>query len=155
MLTKDGPKVVEYNSRFGDPEAQVVLPLLETDIVDIMEAIWDERLDQMEINWSKRSCACVVMASGGYPEKYETGKPISGVNSDGQAVAAAGSAFVYHAGTKYDENRYFTSGGRVLGVTATGEDLKTALDRAYSAAGTISFEDAHIRKDIGRKALGK
>ena len=155
MLTKDGPKVVEYNSRFGDPEAQVVLPLLETDLVDIMEAIWDERLDQLEINWSKKSCACVVMASGGYPEKYETGKPISGLNSDGQAVAAAGSAFVYHAGTTYDESRYLTSGGRVLGVTATGEDIKAALDRAYSAVGTISFENAHFRKDIGHKAIDK
>ena len=155
MLTKDGPKVVEYNSRFGDPEAQVVLPLLETDIVDIMEAIWDERLDQIEINWSGNSCACVVMASGGYPEKYETGKAINGVNSDGQAVAAAGSAFVYHAGTVYDESRYLTSGGRVLGVTATGEDLKAALDKAYSAVGTISFDNAHYRKDIGQKALEK
>lgn len=155
MLTKDGPKVVEYNSRFGDPEAQVVLPLLETDMIDIMEAIWDERLDQIEINWSKKSCACVVMASGGYPEKYETDKVISGLNSDGQAVAAAASAFVYHAGTKYDESRYFTSGGRVLGVTATGDDLKSALGKAYSAVGTISFENAHYRKDIGHKALDK
>ena len=155
MLTKDGPKVVEYNSRFGDPEAQVVLPLLDTDLVDIMEAIWEEKLDQIDIEWSKSSCACVVMASGGYPEKYETGKEIKGLNSDGQAVAAADSAYVYHAGTKVDGGKYYTAGGRVLGVTAMGGDLKSALAKAYSAVKTISFEKAHYRTDIGHKALGK
>lgn len=151
MLTKNGAKVVEYNSRFGDPEAQVVLPLLETDLVDIMEAIWDERLDALDIKWSGSSCACVVMASGGYPEKYETGKEISGLNSDGQTVGA----YVYHAGTKLDNGKYLTAGGRVLGVTAVGEDLKAALGKAYAAVGAISFEKAHYRKDIGHKALGK
>lgn len=153
MLTKDGAKVVEYNSRFGDPEAQVVLPLLDTDLVDIMEAIWEEKLDTLDIKWSCSSCACVVMASGGYPEKYETGKEISGLNSDGQAVAAEDSAYVYHAGTKLDGGRYLTAGGRVLGVTAIGEDLQAALDKAYAAVGTISFEKAHYRKDIGAKAI--
>lgn len=151
MLTKDGAKVVEYNSRFGDPEAQVVLPLLDTDLVDIMEAIWEERLDTLDIKWSSSSCACVVMASGGYPEKYETGKEISGLNSDGQT--AADSAYVYHAGTKLDNGKYLTAGGRVLGVTAVGEDLKAALGKAYAAVGTISFEKAHYRKDIGAKAI--
>ncbi len=153
MLTKDGAKVVEYNSRFGDPEAQVVLPLLDTDLVDIMEAIREERLDSLDIKWSKNSCACVVMASGGYPEKYETGKEISGLNSDGQAVNAANSAYVYHAGTKLDNGKFYTAGGRVLGVTSVDEDLRTALDKAYEAVGTISFEKAHYRKDIGAKAL--
>lgn len=155
MLTKDGAKVVEYNSRFGDPEAQVVLPLLDTDLVDIMEAIREEKLDALDIKWGEGSCACVVMASGGYPEKYETGKEINGLNSDGQAVAAADSAYVYHAGTSLDGGKYFTAGGRVLGVTAIGEDLTAALDKAYAAVGTISFDKAHCRKDIGRKALGK
>lgn len=149
MLTNNGAKVVEYNSRFGDPEAQVVLPLLETDLVDIMEAVWEERLDTLDIKWSGNSCACVVMASGGYPEKYDTGKEISGLNSDGQTDGA----YVYHAGTKLDNGRYLTAGGRVLGVTAVGEDLKTALDKAYKAVDTISFEKAHYRKDIGRKAI--
>lgn len=155
MLTKDGARVVEYNSRFGDPEAQVVLPLLDTDLVDIMEAIWEEKLDTLDIKWSNNSCACVVMASGGYPEKYETGKEISGLNSDGQAVAAADSAYVYHAGTKLDGGKYLTAGGRVLGVAALGENLQAALNKAYAAADTISFEKAHYRKDIGHKALGK
>lgn len=155
MLTKDGARVVEYNSRFGDPEAQVVLPLLDTDLVDIMEAIWEEKLDTLDVKWSNNSCACVVMASGGYPEKYETGKEISGLNSDGQAVAAADSAYVYHAGTKLDGGKYLTAGGRVLGVAALGENLQAALNKAYAAADTISFEKAHYRKDIGHKALGK
>lgn len=152
MLTKDGAKVVEYNSRFGDPEAQVVLPLLDTDLVDIMEAIWEERLDTLDIKWKGGACACVVMASGGYPEKYETGKEISGLNSDGQT---SDGAYIYHAGTKAEGGRFFTAGGRVLGVTASGDDLRTALDKAYKAVGGISFEKAHYRKDIGHKALGK
>ncbi len=152
MLTKDGAKVVEYNSRFGDPEAQVVLPLLETDFVDIMDAVWEERLDSLDIRWSKGACACVVMASGGYPEKYETGKEISGLDTNGQA---SGDVYVYHAGTKTENGRFFTAGGRVLGVTAVGNDLRTALDKAYKAVGTISFEKAHYRRDIGHKALGE
>ena len=149
MLTPDGAKVVEYNCRFGDPETQVVLPLLETDLVDIMEAVWEERLDQLEIKWSRKSCACVVMASGGYPEKYETGKPISGLDDKGQCS----SAYVYHAGTKLENGKYLTAGGRVLGITSTADTLKDALAKSYSAAGSISFEKAHYRKDIGAKAL--
>lgn len=151
MLTPDGAKVVEYNSRFGDPEAQVVLPLLDTDLADIMDAIWDESLDKLDIKWKNGACACVVMASGGYPEKYETGKEIKGLDADGQTDGA----YVYHAGTKLADGKYLTAGGRVLGVTALGDDLKTALDKAYKAVGAISFEKAHYRKDIGRKALGK
>lgn len=151
MLTPDGAKVVEYNSRFGDPEAQVVLPLLDTDLADIMDAIWDESLDKLDIKWKNGACACVVMASGGYPEKYETGKEIKGLDADGQTDGA----YVYHAGTKLADGKYLTAGGRVLGVTALGDDLKTALDKAYKAVGAISFEKAHYRKDIGRKALDK
>ena len=149
MLTPDGAKVVEYNCRFGDPETQVVLPLLETDLVDIMEAIWEERLDALDIKWSDDACACVVIASGGYPEKYETGKPISGLDENGQCSGA----YVYHAGTKLENGQYLTAGGRVLGVTTTTKDLKTALDNAYKAVEGISFEKAHFRKDIGAKAL--
>lgn len=151
MLTKDGAKVVEYNSRFGDPEAQVVLPLLETDLADIMEAIWEERLDALDIKWSGKSCACVVMASGGYPEKYETGKEISGLDEKGQSPLA----YVFHAGTKLVDGKYLTAGGRVLGVTSAGSDLRSALGAAYRAVESISFEKAHYRTDIGRKALIK
>ncbi|MGN0680321.1 MAG: phosphoribosylamine--glycine ligase [Oscillospiraceae bacterium] len=149
MLTKNGPKVVEYNARFGDPETQVVLPLLETDFVDIIEAIYEEKLDSLDIKWSDKACACVVMASGGYPEKYETGKPISGLDENGQTDGA----YVYHAGTKLDGGTFLTAGGRVLGVTATGDNLKSALDSAYKAVEKISFDKAHYRKDIGKKAL--
>lgn len=149
MLTKNGAKVVEYNCRFGDPETQVVLPLLETDLVDIMEAISEERLGDLDIKWSDKSCACVVMASGGYPEKYETGKPISGLDEKGQTDGA----YVYHAGTKLADGQYLTAGGRVLGVTATGGGLKDALYKAYKAVEGISFEKAHYRRDIGKKAL--
>ena len=149
MLTPNGAKVVEYNCRFGDPETQVVLPLLETDLVDIMEAGWEEKLDQLDIKWSDKSCACVVIASGGYPEKYETGKEISGLDEKGQSPLA----YVYHAGTKLENGKYYTAGGRVLGVTATGADLREALDKAYKAVDAITFEKAHHRNDIGQRAL--
>lgn len=149
MLTPNGAKVVEYNCRFGDPETQVVLPLLETDLVDIMEAVREEKLDQLDIKWSDKSCACVVIASGGYPEKYETGKEISGLDEKGQSPLA----YVYHAGTKLENGKYYTAGGRVLGVTATGADLREALDKAYKAVDAITFEKAHHRNDIGQRAL--
>ena len=149
MLTPNGAKVIEYNCRFGDPETQVVLPLLETDIMDIIEAVWEEKLDTLDIKWSDKSCACVVMASGGYPEKYETGKVISGLDENGQCEGA----FVYHAGTKLEDGKFLTAGGRVLGITAYGDTLKEALDTAYKAVDTISFEKAHYRHDIGKKAL--
>ena len=152
MLTPNGPKVVEYNCRFGDPETQVVLPLLETDLVDIMEAIWEERLDALDIKWSGKSCACVVMASGGYPEKYETGKPISGLDEKGQ-LSDTTDTYIYHAGTKIENGKYLTAGGRVLGVTSTADTLKEALDKSYKAVEGISFEKAHYRRDIGAKAL--
>ncbi len=149
MVVGGEPYVIEYNCRFGDPETQVVLPLLETDIMDIIEAVWEEKLDELDIKWSDQACACVVMASGGYPEKYETGKEISGLDENGQCP----DVFVYHAGTKLDGGRFYTAGGRVLGVTATGSDLKSALDSAYKAVKGISFEKAHYRTDIGKKAL--
>ncbi len=150
MLTPKGARVIEYNCRFGDPETQVVLPLLETDFADIIEAIYEEKLDTLEIKWSDKSCACVVMASGGYPQSYPTGIEISGLDKGGQCSA---DAYVYHAGTKLDGDRFLTAGGRVLGVTATADTLKGALDKAYAAVDTIKFENAHFRKDIGRRAL--
>lgn len=149
MVTPNGVKVIEYNCRFGDPETQVVLPVLDTDIVDIMEAIYDEKLDEIDIKWKDEACACVVMASGGYPKKYATGLEISGLDNSGQVE----NAFVYHAGTKFEDGKFLTAGGRVLGVTATGKNLEKALEKAYEAVGKINFENAHYRKDIGKKAL--
>lgn len=149
MLTPKGPKVIEYNCRFGDPETQVVLPLLETDLLDIILAVWNGTLDQLEIQWKNGCAACVVMASGGYPKKYAAGLPISGLDANGQID----SCFVYHAGTKLDGEQILTSGGRVLGVTATAATLSEALEVAYAGVKTISFQDAHYRKDIGQRAL--
>ncbi len=147
MLTKDGPKVIEYNSRFGDPETQVVLPRLKTDFVDVLMAVIEERLEEQPVEWSDDACACVVMASGGYPGKYEKGIPIYGLNEDGQVEGAT----VYHAGTLFENDHFVTNGGRVLGVTALGSNLETALQKAYQAVDTISWKDVHFRKDIGRR----
>jgi len=149
MLTPDGPKVIEYNCRFGDPETQVVLPLLDTDLYDIFEAIYDERLSELDIKWKDESCACVILASGGYPKSYEKGKEISGLDDKGQAEGV----FVYHAGTKLSDGVFTTNGGRVLGVTATGKDLETALSNDYKGAKKISFDKVHYRNDIGKRAL--
>ena len=146
MITKDGPKVIEYNCRFGDPETQVVLPLLKTDLLTIFEAVHDERLAEIPVEFSDESAACVIMASGGYPQKYQTGYEISGLDSMGQAQGVT----VYHAGTKLENGRFLTSGGRVLGVTATGKDREEALRKSYAAVAKISFQDAHYRKDIGK-----
>ncbi len=149
MLTPDGPKVIEYNCRFGDPETQVVLPLLDTDLYDIFDAIYDERLSELDIRWKDESCACVILASGGYPKSYEKGKEISGLDDKGQADGV----FVYHAGTKLSDGVFTTNGGRVLGVTATGKDLETALANAYNGAKKITFDKVHYRNDIGKRAL--
>ena len=150
MLTPNGPKVIEYNCRFGDPETQVVLPMLETDLLDIMEAVENQKLGDLPIQWKKGACACVILASGGYPGKYETGKEITGLNEKGQCENAA----VYHAGTKLDESgKFLTAGGRVLGITASGQTLQSALDAAYQAAEQVSFENVHYRRDIGKRAL--
>ena len=149
MLTPNGPKVIEYNCRFGDPETQVVLPLLEGDLLEIFEACRDERLSDVAFTFSDKAAACVMLASGGYPVKYESGKEIEGLNAKGQSDKAV----IYHSGTKFSDGKYYTAGGRVLGVSATGKDLMQALGRAYAAAETISFEAMHYRKDIGKRAL--
>ncbi|MGN0441888.1 MAG: phosphoribosylamine--glycine ligase [Acutalibacteraceae bacterium] len=146
MMTPKGPKVIEYNARFGDPEAQVVLPRLKTDILDIIDAVIDEKLDEIDIEWSDDCSACVVMASGGYPESYKKGIEMFGMDDNGQVEGAT----VYHAGTKYSDGKFYTNGGRVLGVTATGKTLDEALEKAYAAVEKISFDGAHYRHDIGR-----
>ncbi len=149
MLTPKGPKVIEYNCRFGDPETQVVLPMLKTDLVDIMEAIYEHKLGDINVEWSEGSCACVIMASGGYPLSYPKGIEINGLDDKGQAEGVQ----VFHAGTKLADGKFLTSGGRVLGVTAKGLTLKAALEKAYAGVDKISFEGAHFRKDIGQRAL--
>ena len=144
MLTPNGPKVVEYNARFGDPECQVVLSLLESDLMDILEACVNGTLDRVDIRWKQGAGCVLVLASGGYPLDYEKGYPISGLEEAGK------SAVVFHAGTKAGEDGVFlTNGGRVLGVTATADDLEGAIQGAYSAAKHISFTDMHFRNDIG------
>lgn len=147
MLTADGPKVIEYNARFGDPETQVVLPRLKTPLCDIVDAVIDENLSDLDIQWSDEACACVVMASGGYPGSYPKGIEINGLDSDGQVEGAC----VFHAGTALENGVFKTAGGRVLGVTALGSDLKEALKKAYAAVEKITFEGAHYRTDIGNK----
>ena len=148
MLTPKGPKVIEYNCRFGDPETQVVLPRLKTDIMDIFEAINNETLSDLDIEWDDRACTCVIMASGGYPKSYPKGIEINGL-TDGQLDGVT----VYHAGTKRDGDKLVTSGGRVLGVTALGETIEDALAKSYAGVEKIKFDGAHYRKDIGQKAL--
>lgn len=148
MLTPKGPKVIEYNCRFGDPETQVVLPRLKTDIMDIFEAINNETLADLHIEWDDRACTCVIMASGGYPKSYPKGIEINGL-TDGQLDGVT----VYHAGTKRDGDKLVTSGGRVLGVTALGETIEDALAKSYAGVEKIKFDGAHYRKDIGQKAL--
>ncbi len=146
MITPEGPRVIEYNARFGDPEAQVVLPRLKTDLVDIIQAVIDERLSQLSIEWSDEATACVVMASGGYPLAYKKGLEITGLDENGQLEGVE----VFHAGTKLENGKFYTNGGRVLGITASGKTLDEALKKAYAAVEKISFEGAHYRKDIGR-----
>ncbi len=147
MLTKDGPKVIEYNCRFGDPETQAVLPLLKSDLLTIMLATTNGTLDQVECEFDTGASCCVILASGGYPEAYQTGRAILGLD------AAEETAQVYHAGTALKGGRTVTAGGRVLGVTALSQDLATAIAKAYEAADKITFEGMHMRRDIGQKAL--
>lgn len=145
MLTPDGPKVVEYNARFGDPECQAVLSLLDSDLMDIFLACRNGTLDQVDVRWKDGASCCLVLASGGYPGSYGKGYPITGLEEAGQ------SAVVFHAGTRLGENgSVLTSGGRVLGVTATGPELNAAIDGAYAAASHIHFQDMFFRSDIGR-----
>jgi len=147
MLTKNGPRVLEFNCRFGDPEAQVLLPRLKTDIVDLLEASIDGRLQYQNPDWDSRAAVCVVMASGGYPGSYETGKSISGLD---QAEKELGVT-VFHAGTQRDGGKVVTAGGRVLGVTAMGATLSDARKTAYEAVAKIQFEGSYFRHDIGAK----
>jgi phosphoribosylamine--glycine ligase len=142
MITNNGPKVLEFNARFGDPEAQVTLPLLETDLVDIMLAVIDNRLEEIDIEWSEDACVGVVMASGGYPGSYKTGFPISGLNDLNQDI------LVFHAGTKLESGQALTNGGRVLTVVATGKTLAEAREKVYNNIPRIHFEGCHYRKDI-------
>ncbi len=147
MLTPEGPRVIEYNCRFGDPETQVVLPLLKTDLLTILQAVENETLADLPVEWAEGSAACVILASGGYPGHYETGKPIS------FPEALAENVTCYHAGDKLEGGRLVTSGGRVLGVTAAAPTLRQALQDAYAAAEGISFEGKYLRHDIGQRAL--
>lgn len=146
MITPKGPKVIEYNCRFGDPETQVVLPLLKSDLLEIMMAVQAGRLSEVPVEFSDETAACVVMASGGYPVKYQSGYEITGLDEKGQAEGVT----VYHAGTKLVDGKFITAGGRVLGVTATGKTLDEALSRAYAGVEKIHFTDVHYRHDIGR-----
>lgn len=146
MLTESGPRVVEYNARFGDPETQAVLPLLKTDLAEIMLAIVGGRLKDIQVEWEDMASCCVVLASGGYPGKYEAGYPISGTE-DAESLGAV----VFHAGTRLEEDGLVTAGGRVLGVTATAATLDEAIKNSYAAADCISFKDLYKRSDIGVK----
>ena len=147
MLTEDGPKVLEYNARFGDPETQVVLPRMENDIVELFEACIDGTLDKVELKFKDNAAVCVVLASDGYPLKYEKGKVISGL----ERFEKEDGYFCFHAGTKFDEaGNIITNGGRVLGVTAIGDDLKTARANAYKATEWVEFENKYMRHDIGK-----
>ena len=148
MITPQGPKVIEYNCRFGDPETQVVLPLLKTDLLTVMQAVENETLADLEVEWSDGAAACVILASGGYPSHYEKGKVMS------FPASTPANVTIYHAGDKLDgEGRLITSGGRVLGITAMAPTLKEALADAYAAAETVNFDGKYMRHDIGRRAL--
>lgn len=149
MLTKDGPKVIEYNARFGDPEAQVVLPMLKTPLIDLVLAVIDENLEKIKIENYDGAAACVMIASGGYPVEYKKGYEISGLDDKGQ-VKDSEDIFIYHSGTKKENGKYLTNGGRVLGVVSKAKDLNTALDKVYKAIENVSFDKMHYRKDIGR-----
>ena len=146
MLTENGPKTIEYNCRFGDPETQVVLPRLKTDLVDIFEACVDGTLDKVNVEWEDNAAACVILASGGYPQSYAKGYEISGCEN----VNAEKDLYVYHAGTKKENGKYLTNGGRVLGVTGTAKTLDEAIKTAYRGVEMIKFKDMHYRKDIGK-----
>ena len=147
MVTKNGPKVIEYNCRFGDPETQVVLPLLKTDLLTVMQAVTEERLSEINVEFSDECACCVIMASAGYPEAYGKGYEIT--------IPDSLKDNVYVAGAAEKDGRLVTSGGRVLGCTATSKDLKAAIDSAYGIVESIHFENAYYRKDIGARALAK
>ena len=148
MITEDGPKLIEYNCRFGDPETQAVLPLLETDLVDLMNAVIDNKLSDIKIEQNRKHAVCVVMSSAGYPGSYEKGKTILGLNRE-----FGPDTVIFHAGTKLDDKQIVTNGGRVLGVTSVGNTIEEAVKSAYTTVGTIVFDGAYYRKDIGARAI--
>ncbi|WP_371381051.1 phosphoribosylamine--glycine ligase [Sporomusa aerivorans] len=150
MITAQGPKVIEFNARFGDPETQVVLPLLEGDLVDIMEACVDEKLADVSINWKNEAAVCVVLAAGGYPGSYHKGDIVTGLDA-----AEARGAMVFHAGTGARDGQVVTNGGRVLGVTAIAADIRAAVDKVYRAVPEIEFAGLQYRKDIARRAFNR
>ena len=149
MLTETGPRVIEFNCRFGDPEAQVVLPMLGSDLLEIALACAEGRLNQVDVSWKDGAAACVVLASGGYPGKYQTGYPISGLEAESP------NAFVFHAGTKMADGKVVTAGGRVLCATGWGLDIQAALAAAYDRIRTIHFEAMYYRADIGWRVSGE
>ncbi len=150
MVTDKGPKVLEFNVRFGDPEVQAVMMRLENDLVDVIEKIVDGRLDEVKLEWAKGASVCVVMASGGYPDDYEKGFEISGFED-----AEREGAVVFHAGTSFKDGKIVNTGGRVLGVTAMGQDIRAAIDKAYRAVAKIHWQGGFYRKDIGHRALNR
>ena len=145
MLTENGPKVIEYNCRFGDPETQVVLPLLKTDLFTVMKAVREEKLSEIKVEFADKAACCVVMASKGYPGKYETGYEIK--------IADGIDAEVYVAGAKLSDDKVLTAGGRVLGVVAVADDLISAVDKAYKEVSKVTFDNAYCRSDIGQRAI--
>jgi len=152
MITEDGPKVLEFNVRFGDPEAQAILPRLNTDLVDVIEAAIDGKLNELgQLEWRDEPCVCVVMASGGYPGDYKKALEIKGTKE----LENLEDIMVFHAGTKIQDGKLLTNGGRVLGVTALGADIESAITKTYRATSKINFENVYYRKDIGAKALSK
>ena len=146
MMTQDGPKVLEYNARFGDPEAQVVLPRMKNDIIDVMEACIDGKLDQVDLQFEDNAAVCVVLASDGYPEHYEKGKKITFLKD----FASEDGYYAFHAGTKLTEDGLVTNGGRVLGITAKGATLKEVRKNAYKATEWVTFDNKYMRNDIGK-----
>ena len=149
ILTKEGPKVLEFNARFGDPETQVILPRLKTDLIDILNAVINSTLHKINIQWEDNAAVCVVVASGGYPGKYQKGKVISGL----ERLEKMKDIIAFHAGTKFQDDQVITSGGRVLGITAWDETISKAKEKAYKAVKEINFEDMYYRKDIALKAI--
>ncbi len=147
MLTEKGPKVIEYNARFGDPETQVVLPRLKTDLIDIIDACLDKKLDMLKIEWEDYATSCIILASGGYPNNYEKGYEIEGL----EQCKKLDDVFIYHAGTGIKENKIVNNGGRVLGVMAKGKTLDNALEKSYNALKIVKFKDCFYRKDIGKR----
>lgn len=149
MMTQEGPKVLEFNVRFGDPETQVILPRLNTDLIEVIQAVIEEKLNKIKLSWTKDSCVCVVASSGGYPGKYQKDKEILGLDE----LKDKDGIVVFHAGTKLAEGKVLTNGGRILGVTALGGNIETAIKNTYQAVDKIKFEGMHFRKDIGARAL--